>query len=73
MAKLLDADKGAKVFIVGHTDNAGAYDANVTLSQRRAEAFAAALVRDYRVDPKRLVAMGVANLSPVASNEADTG
>lgn len=35
MAKLLDADKAIRVFIVGHTDNQGAIDANVALSQRR--------------------------------------
>jgi OOP family OmpA-OmpF porin len=73
MAKLLDADKSIKVFIVGHTDNQGALDANVALSQRRAEAIVAALTRDYKVDPKRLVAKGVANLAPIASNDAEAG
>ncbi len=73
MAKLLDADKSIRVFIVGHTDNQGVYDANVSLSQRRAEAIVAVLVRDYRIDAKRLIAKGVANLAPVASNEADAG
>lgn len=73
MAKLLDADKSLKVFVVGHTDNQGTVDANVTLSQRRAEAIAQALTRDYKVDAKRLIAKGVANFAPVASNEAETG
>ena len=73
MAKLLDADKSIKVFVVGHTDNQGVLDANVSLSQRRADAIVQALVRDYKVDPKRLVAKGVANLAPVASNDAEAG
>lgn len=73
MAKLLEADKSLKVFIVGHTDNQGAVDANVTLSQRRADAIVQALVKDYKVDPKRLVAKGVANFAPVASNDAEAG
>ena len=73
MAKLLDADKSIKVFVVGHTDNQGGVDASVSLSQRRAEAIAQALVRDYKIDPKRLVAKGVANFAPVASNDAETG
>lgn len=73
MAKLLDADRSMKVFVVGHTDNQGVLDANVALSQRRAEAIIQALVRDYKVDPKRLVAKGVANFAPVASNDAETG
>lgn len=38
-----------------------------------AEAIVATLVRDYRIDPKRLVAKGVANFAPVASNEAEAG
>ena len=73
MAKLLDADKTIKVYIVGHTDNQGAVDANVALSQRRADAIAAALVRDYKVDAKRLATKGVASYAPVATNDSDAG
>jgi outer membrane protein OmpA-like peptidoglycan-associated protein len=73
MAKLLDADKSLKVSIVGHTDNQGALDANLALSQRRAESVVAALVSTYRIDAARLRARGVANFSPVATNRTDTG
>ena len=73
MAKMLDADKSIRVYIVGHTDNQGAIDANVTLSQRRADAIAAVLVRDYKVDPKRLATKGVASYAPVATNDSDAG
>ncbi len=73
MGKFLKQNAALKVFIVGHTDNQGAYDANVTLSQRRAEAVVATLVKDYRIDAKRLAAKGAANISPVASNSSDTG
>ena len=73
MAKLLAAQKSLKVFIVGHTDNQGALDANVALSQKRADAIVAALARDYKVDPKRMLARGAANYSPVASNTNDAG
>ena len=73
MAKLLNADKALKVFIVGHTDNAGVFDANVALSQRRAEAIVAVLTKQYQIDAKRMVARGVANLAPVASNDAEAG
>ncbi len=73
MAKLMKAKPGLKVFIVGHTDNVGSVDANVKLSQGRAEAVVAALVTQYGVDPKRLSARGVANFSPVASNADAAG
>ena len=73
MAKLLDADRSIRVYIVGHTDNQGSVDANVALSQRRADAIAAALARDYKVDPKRLATKGVASYAPIASNDSDAG
>jgi len=73
MAKLLQQDPRLKVYIVGHTDNQGALARNLDLSQRRAEAVAKALVADYKVDPKRLSAKGVASYAPVASNDAEAG
>lgn len=73
MAALLQAQPALKVFIVGHTDNQGAVDANVALSLRRAQAVAQALATRFKVDPKRLDARGVANLAPVAANTAEAG
>ena len=73
MAKFLTQQKTLKVYIVGHTDNQGSLDANLNLSQKRAEAIVATLVRDYKIDAKRLVAKGFANLAPVASNNSDAG
>jgi OmpA-OmpF porin, OOP family len=37
IARLLASQPQLKVFIVGHTDNQGAYDYNLDLSRRRAE------------------------------------
>jgi OmpA-OmpF porin, OOP family len=73
MGKLLNASKNLRVFIVGHTDNQGQLDANLALSQKRAEAIQAALVKDYKIDAKRLSARGVANFAPVASNAQEAG
>jgi OmpA-OmpF porin, OOP family len=74
MAALLKAQPAWKVFIVGHTDNVGALDANLALSQARAQAVVAALTAaPYAVDPKRLLARGVANVAPVASNADEAG
>ncbi|WP_321802651.1 OmpA family protein [Burkholderia sp. BCC1993] len=73
MAKLLTANQALKVYIVGHTDNQGQFARNADLSQKRAEAVAQALATTYKIAPARLVAKGVASLSPVASNGDDAG
>ena len=51
----------------------GAADANVTLSQQRAQAVVDALVKGYAIDTRRLAARGVAGLAPVAANTDDAG
>lgn len=73
MAQLLKDDPALKVYIVGHTDNVGALDANLELSKRRAEAVSKALSGDFGIASERLGAYGVASLSPVASNTDDAG
>lgn len=73
IAKLLAGQPQLSVFIVGHTDNQGAYEYNLDLSRRRAEAVAAELVRAYRIAPQRLRTAGVGFLAPVGTNAADAG
>ena len=73
MAKLLQANATLKIFIVGHTDNQGAVDANLALSRARAQAVADALVKTYKVDIKRIATAGVANYAPLGSNASDLG
>ncbi len=73
MGKFLKQNAALKVFIVGHTDNQGNHETNIALSQRRADAVVAALVKDYKIDAKRLMAKGAANISPVASNSSEAG
>ncbi|MFP5390077.1 MAG: OmpA family protein [Gammaproteobacteria bacterium] len=73
MAKMLQQNGALKVYVVGHTDNQGAYAANLDLSQKRADSVVKALAGEYHIDPHRLLAKGVASLAPVASNDAETG
>lgn len=73
MAAALKAAPTLKVFIVGHTDNQGELTANTGLSQKRAEAVAAALTGKYGIAPARLLARGVANLAPVSTNDSEEG
>lgn len=73
MAKVLKTDPALKVFIVGHTDNQGNVDANVILSQKRAEAVVEILTKRHGIAADRLQARGVANFSPVSNNGSDPG
>lgn len=73
IAKLLTSQPQLNVFIVGHTDNQGAYDYNLDLSRRRAEAIAAELVKSFRIAQARLRTAGVGFLAPVGSNATEAG
>lgn len=73
IAKLLGAQPRLGVFIVGHTDSQGAFDYNLDLSRRRAEAVAAELTRSYKIPNARLRTAGVGWLAPVGSNATDDG
>jgi len=73
IAKLLKTDGTLKIFVVGHTDNVGVLDANMRLSQARAEAVVQALVQTHGIAASRLKAFGSGPYSPVASNDADAG
>lgn len=73
MAKALQADPKARVYIVGHTDNQGAHEHNLTLSRKRAEAVVDALQKQHGIASQRLAAVGVADMSPLASNASDAG
>ena len=72
MVAALKAQPALKVLIVGHTDNVGAVDANLTLSQGRAQAVVAALV-PRGIAAGRLQGRGVANFAPLASNATEEG
>lgn len=73
MAGFLAAEPGLEVVIVGHTDNQGGLDYNLSLSHRRAQAVRQALVADYGIDPARLTAAGAGFLAPVAANTSEAG
>ena len=73
MAMALKSKPALKVYIVGHTDNQGAPEANLALSRNRARAVAELLGSRHAIDPERLQAEGVASLAPVASNEHEQG
>ncbi|WP_374583664.1 OmpA family protein [Pseudoduganella sp.] len=73
MAKALKASPALKVFIVGHTDDQGEFEANLALSQKRAQAVVDALAGKHGIAASRMLPRGVANLAPVANNASEEG
>jgi OmpA-OmpF porin, OOP family len=73
IAKLLKNDPNLKLYVVGHTDNVGGVEANLKLSQNRAEAVVQALTRNQGIAASRLKAFGAGPFAPVASNDTDEG
>ncbi len=73
IAEYLKANPDNKFFIVGHTDNVGDFDNNMSLSENRAKAVMDKMVSGYGVDAGQLKAYGVSSLSPVASNLTEEG
>lgn len=73
IAALLTENPELRVYIVGHTDNAGTYEHNLELSRRRATAVVEALAGEFGIDGGRLMPVGVGPVAPVASNESEAG
>lgn len=73
IAQYLKLNPKANVYIVGHTDNVGQHEANVTLASGRATAVVSALVSQFGVAKSRLHAVGVGAVAPIASNANEDG
>lgn len=72
VAQALKDSDSQKIVVEGYTDSRGSDDANMKLSQQRAES-----VRNYLVSkgvrPERISAVGKGEQSPVASNDTPEG
>ena len=72
IANYLKQDKN-NYYIVGHTDDTGSLENNLTLSEQRADAIAKALMNEFGIKSGRLEARGVGPLSPASNNSSDEG
>lgn len=73
LARFLEERPELKIIIVGHTDSLGGFDYNLSLSQKRAQAVADALVSRYKVERGRLTPAGAGMLAPASTNRSEEG
>jgi outer membrane protein OmpA-like peptidoglycan-associated protein len=69
---LLQTEPDKKIRVEGHTDSRGDAEANLKLSEQRAQAVLEALV-SMGVDSERISALGMGEDFPIASNEDEDG
>ena len=73
IAEYLKAHTDKKYLVVGHTDNVGVFNANITLSNERANAVVNSLIVNHSVNKEQLKSYGVGPSAPVSSNSTDEG
>jgi OOP family OmpA-OmpF porin len=73
IAQMMKANPKLAILVVGHTDKQGAYEYNIDLSRRRADAVVKALAANQGVDAKRMRGAGVGMLAPAATNDTEEG
>jgi len=73
LASLLKSNPQLGVLIVGHTDGHGAFDYNLSLSQRRAQAVASRLTSQHGIAASRTTPAGAGMIAPVATNRTEEG
>ncbi|HSO74844.1 MAG TPA: DUF4892 domain-containing protein, partial [Blastocatellia bacterium] len=73
IGKLMKRRSDLRLYVVGHTDSTGSFEANMQLSQDRAAAVVQSLVSQHGIAISRLKGNGVGPLAPVASNATEDG
>ncbi|WP_170467274.1 OmpA family protein [Ruegeria arenilitoris] len=73
IAEFLAKNPETRLALVGHTDDTGALDANISVSTGRAQAVRARLIEAHGVVADRLEARGIGYLAPLTSNATPEG
>lgn len=73
VAQLMRDAPDIALLVVGHTDNRGSYDYNLSLSMARAQAVVDTLTGQHGIASDRLQAAGAGMMAPVATNRTDQG
>ncbi|MGY6587990.1 MAG: OmpA family protein [Wenzhouxiangella sp.] len=73
IADVLRDNSDLELLIVGHTDNVGDFDYNLSLSMERARAVARWLEERHDIEQQRLQAAGAGMMAPAATNRTEDG
>lgn len=73
VASLLKQASTLKLHVVGHTDNVGTFESNMTLSKARAATVVEALVKQHGIAANRLMPHGASSIAPVSTNNSEGG
>lgn len=73
IASLMQEHPDLRLLVEGHTDDTGSYEANMSLSKKRAAAVKETLVSEYGIDAARLKTKGQGSTQPAASNDTEEG
>ncbi len=73
IAELMQAQPDMELLVVGHTDNTGDFDYNVSLSLQRAGSVVDWLKREHGIAADRLQAAGAGMMAPVTTNRTEEG
>jgi outer membrane protein OmpA-like peptidoglycan-associated protein len=71
LANFLIDHPSFKIIISGHTDSQGKEDANLRLSQARADAIKAYLIYEFKIDAERITAHGYGSAKPIVEEASD--
>lgn len=73
IAELMTEQPSMELLVVGHTDNTGDYDYNLSLSLERAQSVVTWLRDQHGISGDRLQAAGAGMMAPVTTNRTEAG
>lgn len=73
IAQYLKKNPRKNIYVVGHTDNTGNYNSNMSLSERRAKAVKNMLISKHGIPSSRMIAAGVGPVAPEDKNTMESG
>jgi outer membrane protein OmpA-like peptidoglycan-associated protein len=73
VASYLKSNPAVRLYVVGHTDDTGDFESNLSLSKARAESVVTYLTENYGVDKTYLMPWGAGPTAPKSTNMTEKG